>query len=228
MLVRKRSPWSSSIPWPRWFPKPKYKAKWGQPHGASGPAHVPGLVQAHRRHQQDQYFRGTINQLRESRRHVRKPEVTTGGRALKFYKPVRLDVRRIETIKTGDQMIRQPDPGQRSRNRGAPFKMAEFDITWPRHLPTGMCWTGRRGPSWRNRARYSHKGNRIGQEENVKIFRVKIRPFSRNWKTPSWQNTSRPKGRMLRSCLRWPTWTKTASSWTNKPPQPFSLQGNIV
>ena len=78
-----------------------------------------------------------INQLREKIGVMYgSPEVTPGGRALKFYSSVRLDIRRIETIKDGADRSGQPDPGQGRQEQvlSSPFKQAEFDIMYGRGI----------------------------------------------------------------------------------------------
>lgn len=117
-----------------------------------------------------------INQLREKVGIMfGNPETTTGGRALKFYSSVRLDVRRIDSIKQGGEVI-----GNRTRVRvvknkiAPPFKEAEFDIMFGK----GISYVGdvvdlaakadvvNKSGAW-----YSYNGTRIGQgRENTKTY----------------------------------------------------------
>ena len=117
-----------------------------------------------------------INQLREKVGVMfGNPEVTTGGRALKFYSTMRIDVRRIEAIKVGDQMVGNHTRAKIVKNKVAPpFKSAEFDIMYGE----GISREGnvldaaierdivQKSGSW-----FSYNGDRIGQgRENAKGF----------------------------------------------------------
>ncbi len=117
-----------------------------------------------------------INQLREKVGVMfGNPEVTTGGRALKFYSSMRLDVRKIESIKSGDSVLGNRTRVKVVKNKVAPpFKQAEFDIMYGH----GISREGdvldcaveakivEKAGSW-----YSFNGDRIGQgRENVKTF----------------------------------------------------------
>ncbi len=117
-----------------------------------------------------------INQLREKVGVMYgSPEVTTGGRALKFYSTMRLDVRRIETIKMGEQILGNRTRVKIVKNKVAPpFKQAEFDIMYGHGISRSGdvldCAIGEKiidkSGSW-----YSFNGEKIGQgRENVKIY----------------------------------------------------------
>lgn len=117
-----------------------------------------------------------INQLREKVGVMfGSPETTTGGRALKFYSSVRLDVRRIESLKQGGEVIGNRTRVKVVKNKIAPpFKEAEFDIMFGE----GISFAGdvldlaaendiiNKSGAW-----YAYEGNKIGQgRENAKQY----------------------------------------------------------
>lgn len=117
-----------------------------------------------------------INQLREKVGVMYgNPEVTTGGRALKFYSSMRIDIRRIETIKQGDQMLGNRTRAKIVKNKVAPpFKQAEFDIMYGEGISKVgdiVDCAAREGIIEKAGSWYSFDGNRIGQgRENVKTY----------------------------------------------------------
>lgn len=117
-----------------------------------------------------------INQIREKVGVMfGSPEVTTGGRALKFYATVRMDVRRIETLKNGNDMIGNRTRVKVVKNKIAPpFKQAEFDIMYGKGISHAGCLVDigaeyniiNKSGAW-----YSYGDERIGQgRENAKEF----------------------------------------------------------
>jgi len=117
-----------------------------------------------------------INQLREKVGVMfGNPETTTGGRALKFYASVRMDVRRIETLKQNGEMVGNRTRIKIVKNKIAPpFKEAEFDIMFGKgiskegdilDLAASIDIVNKSG-AW-----YAYKGDKIGQgRENAKLF----------------------------------------------------------
>ena len=117
-----------------------------------------------------------INQLREKIGVMfGSPETTTGGRALKFYSSVRLDVRRIETLKDGTEMVGNRTRVKVVKNKVAPpFKQAEFDIMYGQGISRegGLIDVGveaglvRKAGAW-----YTYEGDQLGQgKENARTF----------------------------------------------------------
>jgi recombination protein RecA len=103
------------------------------------------------------------------------PETTTGGNALKFYSSVRLDIRKIDTIKSGQEAIGSRVRVKVVKNKVAPpFKQAEFDIYFNEGIskPGELVDLGvEKGIIEKTGAWYSFNGDRIGQgRENVKEY----------------------------------------------------------
>src|ERR687894_469007 len=117
-----------------------------------------------------------INQLREKVGVVYgSPEVTTGGRALKFYSSVRLDVRRIETLKQGTDAVGSRTKVKVVKNKvAAPFKQAELDILWGQGFSRegGLIDVGvEQGFVKKSGAWYTYDGDQLGQgKENSRNF----------------------------------------------------------
>jgi recombination protein RecA len=117
-----------------------------------------------------------INQLREKIGVMfGSPEVTPGGRALKFYSSVRLDIRRIESIKDGPEVVGNRTRVKVVKNKVAPpFKQAEFDIMYGRGISRegSLLDVGvdlglvKKSGAW-----FTYEGEQLGQgRENAKAF----------------------------------------------------------
>ncbi len=117
-----------------------------------------------------------INQLREKIGVMfGSPETTTGGKALKFYASIRLDVRRIETLKDGTDAVGSRTRVKVVKNKVAPpFKQAEFDMIYGVGISRegGLIDMGvdhgfvRKSGAW-----YTYEGDQLGQgKENARAF----------------------------------------------------------
>ena len=117
-----------------------------------------------------------INQLREKIGvFFGNPETTTGGKALKFYASVRMDIRRVTTIKNGEEAVGNRTKVKIVKNKMAPpFKSAEFDVLYGEGISTEgsvidmavQCGVIKKSGSW-----FTYEGDQLGQgRENVRKF----------------------------------------------------------
>jgi len=117
-----------------------------------------------------------INQLRDKIGVIYgNPETTTGGKALKFYSSIRMDIRKTDVIKDGSEIIGNKTKVKIVKNKLAPpFKTAEFDIMYGTGINNEGCVIDmaieldviQKSGSW-----YSYNGEKIGQgKDNVKIY----------------------------------------------------------
>ncbi|MGA8045710.1 MAG: hypothetical protein WCA30_05525 [Dermatophilaceae bacterium] len=118
---------------------------------------------------------GTANYFADGVMVHNSPETTTGGKALKFYASVRIDVRRIETLKDGTDAVGNRTRAKIVKNKvSPPFKQAEFDILYGHGISRegGLIDMGvdhgfvRKAGAW-----YTYDGDQLGQgKENARQF----------------------------------------------------------
>jgi recombination protein RecA len=133
------------------------------------------LTSTRPRHRYDIEVEGTHNYFANAVMVHNSPETTTGGRALKFYSSVRLDVRRIESLKDGTEVIGNRTRVKVVKNKvAAPFKQAEFDIMYGKGISRegSLIDVGveqsiiRKSGAW-----YTYEGDQLGQgKENARQF----------------------------------------------------------
>jgi recombination protein RecA len=126
-------------------------------------------------HRYDLEIEGTHNYFVDGVMVHNSPETTTGGRALKFYASVRLDVRRIETLKDGSDPVGNRTRVKVVKNKVAPpFKQAEFDILYGHGISRegGLIDMGvEHGIVRKSGAWYTYDGDQLGQgKENARAF----------------------------------------------------------
>ena len=126
-------------------------------------------------HRYDLEVEGTHNYLADGVIVHNSPETTTGGKALKFYASVRMDIRRIETLKDGSDMVGSRTRVKVVKNKVAPpFKQAEFDVLYG----VGISREGslidvgvEQGIIRKSGAWYTYEGDQMGQgKENARKF----------------------------------------------------------
>jgi recombination protein RecA len=118
-----------------------------------------------------------LNQLRQKIGiSYGNPETTTGGNALKFYASVRLDIRRIQTLKKGTEEYGIRAKVKVAKNKVAPpFRIAEFDILFGQGISTMGCLVDlaeQTGVILRKGAWYSYEGDNVAQGRDNTVLRL--------------------------------------------------------
>ncbi len=144
-------------------------------------------------HRYDIEVEGTHNYFADGVMVHNSPETTPGGRALKFYSSVRLDIRRIESIKDGAEVVGNRTRVKVVKNKvSAPFKQAEFDIMYGRGISregSALDLAVELAIVKKSGAWYTYEGEQLGQgRENAKQFladnpEIMVEVTERVWRT---------------------------------------------
>jgi recombination protein RecA len=163
---------------PRFRGRGTVKPQFVEPELRPAPARILAIG-VRRDHQRMDRFdievNGSHNYLADGILVHNSPETTSGGRALKFYSSVRLDVRRIEGLKDGTDMVGNRTRVKVVKNKcAAPFKNAEFDIMYGKGISRegSLIDVGvEQGIVRKSGAWYTYDGDQLGQgKENVRAF----------------------------------------------------------
>lgn len=176
-----------------------------------------------------------INQLREKVGVVYgNPEVTPGGRALKFYSSVRIDIRRVETLKANGEMIGSRTRAKVVKNKIAPpFKEAEFDIMYGQ----GISRVGelldlavKADVVQKSGAWFNYKDRRLGQgRDNVKELLRTDTELSAEIEKELWENIDKVNARTLKAAKSAaPTVTPVAAKAAEAPASKGSSKLDIL
>jgi len=156
-----------------------------------------------------------INQLREKIGVMYgSPEVTPGGRALKFYASIRLDIRRIESIKDGAEVVGNRTRVKVVKNKcSAPFRQAEFDIMYGKGISREgslLDVAVELGFIKKSGAWFTYEGEQLGQgRENVKTFlsespqlMAEVDDRVREFLAPKWKRAPKKAPRWILTTFR--------------------------
>ena len=166
-----------------------------------------------------------INQLREKVGVMfGNPETTPGGKALKFYASVRIDVRRMDALKDGDGIMGNRTKAKIVKNKLAPpFKQAEFDIVFGEGISQEGCVIDM-GVQYdvveKSGAWFSYKGNRLGQgRDNVKELLKNSPELAKEVEEQVYENMGKLYGKPAKNGGAKPVESIPASAAEEKPVQ---------